>query len=230
MRRTYISPEFNYIPVSGTLNMLEQSSFFGSKMLEISESIQIKNDNIIYYQQLNGQQINQAVELSLPQVVYDTVQDKQINHTIKLDEAQTEAQKNGNARWIIEINLRNVLRNYIFANLKKFRTFEGVLNSIVTEKNIDSSIYRYIDNNIISRYKFTKVEFFYKSIDLLTTNNLKYSNKFDINIEIFPNSLYTKFQTETDVDYKNVRVIFSQDKPASQYSFNYYFNLYFEKL
>ena len=46
MRRTYISPEFDYKPIFGTMNMLEQSSFFGSKMLEIEDKIDIKNENI----------------------------------------------------------------------------------------------------------------------------------------------------------------------------------------
>jgi hypothetical protein len=59
---------------------------------------------------------------------------------------------------------------------------------------------------------------------------LKFKNIYDPNIEIFPNSLFSKIQTETDPEDIDVRVIFYQDKPANQYSFNYYFNLYFEKL
>ena len=55
-------------------------------------------------------------------------------------------------------------------------------------------------------------------------------NKFDVNIEIFPNSLFTKIQTETDPEYRDVKVSFYQDKDFSKFSFNYYFNLYFEKL
>lgn len=229
MRRTYISPEFNYLPVNGTFNMLEQSSFFGSKMLEIADKVEIKNENIIYYQQANNEQINIVIERALPQVVYDTVADKGSNHTLILDEAQTDVEKNGNARWILDINIRSVLRNYIFANLKKFRTFEGVQNPMVINKNVNSAILSYIDNNVLNRYKFTKVELYYKSIDLLTSGGLKYQNNYDVNIES-TSSKFTKFQTETDPEYIDVRVIFYQDKPASQYSFNYYFNLYFEKL
>lgn len=230
MRRTYISPEFNYVPVYGTFNMLEQSSFFGSKMLEIADNIEIKNENIIYYQNAQNEQINLNVESALPQIIYDTVADKSSNHTLMLDEAQSEAQKDGFARWIIDIDIKSVLRNYIFASLKKFRTFEGVQNLMVVNKNVNSSILSYIDNNVLNRYKFSKVELYYKPIDLLTTASLKYNNKFDVNIEIFPNSLFTKFQTETDGENESVRVTFYQDKPASQFSFNYYFNLYFEKL
>lgn len=229
MRRSYISPEFGYTPVYGTLNMLEQSSFFGSKMLEIIDNIQILNESIVYYQQPTGEQINLAVENTLPQVVYDTVEDKKNNHRLFLDESQSEREKNGNAKWILDINLRIVLRNYIFANLKKFRTFEGVQNLMVLDKNVNSAILSYIDNNILNRYKFSKIEFYYKSIDLLTTGGLKYKNNYDVNIEN-STTLFTKIQTETDPEYRDTRVIFYQDKSASQFSFNYYFNLYFEKL
>lgn len=230
MRRTYISPEFEYVPVYGTLNMREESSFFGSKMLEILDSIEITNENIIYYQNANGEQLDESVELALPQVVYDTVSDKQANHTLTIDDSQTETQKNGNAKWILDINIRSVLRNYIFANLKKFRTFDSVQNLMVRDKNVNSAITNYIDNNILDRYKFERIELFYKPVDLLSVGGLKFKNTYDVNIEIVPNTIYSKIQTETDPEYIDMRVIFFQDSPASQYSFKYYFNLYFEKL
>ena len=56
MRRNYISPEFNYVPVYGTLNMEEESSYFGSKMLEIEDSINIGNESVVYYQNQNNEQ------------------------------------------------------------------------------------------------------------------------------------------------------------------------------
>jgi hypothetical protein len=226
MRRSYISPEFNYVPVNGSFNMLEQSSFFGSKMLEIADSIDIKDESVIYYQQNNNEQLDLTIESALPQIVYDTVLDKSINHTLTLDLSQ----RTNNPRWILDIKLKKILKNYIFANLKKFRTFEGIQNSMLVSKNVDDSINRYIELNILSRYRFKNVELYYKPIDLLTSGELKLENKFDVNIEIFPNSLFTKIQTETDPEYRDVKVYFYQDKDFSKFSFNYYFNLYFEKL
>lgn len=230
MRRTYISPEFEYSKVYGTLNMNEHSSFFGSKMLEIEDVISIKNDNIIYYQLSNGEQIDISSESGIyPQIIYDAVNDKNKNHTIIMDESQTEFEKNQNARWIIDIQIQNILRNYIFATLKKFRTFEGVRNNMTINNSVDSAIIEYIDTNILSRYKFNRIEFFLKSIDLLNVGGLKYNNKFDVNIES-TQSLFTKFETDTDANDIDLRLKFYQNKPASQNSFNYYFNLYFEKL
>jgi hypothetical protein len=47
MRRTYISPEYQKRAVYGTLNMVEESTFFGAKMLEIEDTISIDNQDII---------------------------------------------------------------------------------------------------------------------------------------------------------------------------------------
>jgi hypothetical protein len=226
MRRSYISPEFNYAPVNGSFNMLEQSSFFGSKMLEIADSIEIKNESIIYYQQSNNEQIDLSIESTLPQIVYDTVQDKALNHTITIDNSQ----KNNNPRWIINVKIREILKNYIFANLKKYRTFEGIENTMVVDKNVNESIKKYIELNVLNRYKFKKIELYYKPVDLLTSGSLKLDNKFDVNIEIFPNTLFSKIQTETDPEYRDIKVSFYQDKDFSKFSFSYYFNIYFEKL
>ena len=58
MRRNYISPEYKYVTKGGTFNMLEQTSFFGSKMIDIQDRISISNENVIYYQNSNFEQLN----------------------------------------------------------------------------------------------------------------------------------------------------------------------------
>jgi uncharacterized lipoprotein YmbA len=93
--------------------MLEHSSFFGSKMLEIDDRISILNDNLVYYQLPSGEQLNLNSEISLPQVVYNTVTDKLNNQKLILDDSQSEEQRNGKAQWILDINLNNILINYI---------------------------------------------------------------------------------------------------------------------
>ena len=197
MKRNYISPEFIYQKVHGSLNMVEHSSFFGSKMLSIDDSVSILNDNIIYYQLASGEQLDFNSESSLPQVIYDAVLDKKSNHTLILDPAQTDIQKEGNAAWILDVNLKSVLTDYIFATLKKWRTFEGIRNNMTIGNNVDSSIKQYITANVIDRYKFTKLELFIKSVDLVNVGGLKYDNVYDVSIDL-SNNLFTKFQTITD--------------------------------
>jgi hypothetical protein len=229
MRRTYISPEFDYTKIWGTFNMMEQSSFFGSKMLEIEDNLQIKNENIIYYQNSNSEQLDLIAERNLPQVVYDTVLDKQRNHRLFLDDSQIDTDRNANTAWILEIDIRNILENYIFATMKRWRSFEGITNNMTYDGSVDAALSDYIKKNVINRYKFSRVEFYLKSTDLLTIGKLKFVNTYDVNIETETN-LFKKFQTETDQNDLDIRLKFYQSKPGGQYSFSYYYNLYFEKL
>ena len=140
MNRNYISPEFEYKQVFGTLKMTEDVSFFSSKMLEIEDSLNVLSDNLIYYQLDTNEQLDEDTEKSLPEIIYDATVDKKSNHTIMLDLNQTAQQKLDKARWIIEIDLKKILRNYIFALLKKNRTFNGVRNTMVISNNVNTSI------------------------------------------------------------------------------------------
>lgn len=229
MRRNYISPEFVYQKVHGTLNMQEQSTFFCSKMLEIDDSIIIQNENIIWYQQPNGEQIDLDAESKLQESSYDSVIIKKDNHNLILDDSQTDFDKEQKARWIINIQIKSVLKDWIFANMKRYRTFEGVQNFMTLNNNVDAAIRDYIDKNVMNRYKFTRVELFLQSIPLLSIGSLKYNNSFNASIEAKQN-IFTKFQSETDPNQIDIKLTFNQPEPASQYAFNYYFNLYFEKL
>lgn len=229
MRRTYISPEFIYNKVHGTLNMNEHSSFFGSKMLNIDNSIIIKSDNITYYQLAGGEQIDFYSESSLSPVTYNLVQDKKDNHTIILDESQTDYQLNNNTQWIVDIKIKDILTNYLFATMKKWRTFEGVRNNMTLFNQVDTALLQYIKSNVLTKYSFTKIEFYLQSVDLLTIGGLRYNNQFDSTVETNEN-LWTKFETETDPNGLDIRLKFSQPKPSTSYAFNYYFNLYFDKI
>jgi hypothetical protein len=229
MRRNYISPEFIYKKVFGTLNMSEQSTFFGSKMLEIDDFINIKNDNIVYYQLPTGEQLDYNSESSLPQIGYDAVEGKKSKHKLIVDESQSDFEKNNNTKWILDIQIKDILKDYIFATMKKWRTFEGVRNNMTINNNVDASLREYIDKNVLDRYKFSKIEFYLTSINLLTLGKLKYDNVYDVNIES-TSTIYTKFQTETDVNDLDIRLKFTQPLSSNQYAFSYYFNILFEKI
>jgi len=229
MRRNYISPEFQYNNVYGTFKMSEDSAFFGSKMLEIEDSINILSDNLVYNQLSTNEQLDESTEKNLPDIIYDANVDKSVNHKLELDLNQTESQKRGQAKWILSIELKTILNNYIFATMKKYRTFEGVRNSMVVSNNVDSAIYDYINKNVYSRYKLSKVDFFLSPVDLCGDGTLQYENEFDQFVES-DSSKITDFQTQTSFDGTEVKLLFSQKKNAEEFSFKYYFNLYFEKL
>jgi len=176
MRRTYISPEFNYNRVFGTFNMREESTFFGSKMLEIEDSLDLHNQGIIYYQSSNFEQIDISIETSLTPIVYSTSDDKKINHTLIIDDSQSDSQRNTQTRYIMNIDLKTILKNFLFATLKQYRTFEGVRNNMCYSGDINTSIKDYIEKNIVDRYKFERVDLFLKYVDLRDQNVRRFNN------------------------------------------------------
>ena len=229
MRRNYISPDYQNIAVNGTLNMIEESTFFGAKMLEIEDSILISNTDIIYYQRDNKEQIDLSVESSLPSYIYSPSDDKLANHTIVLDESQSSFQLDNNTRWILTIDLRTILSNYLLATLKKFRTFEGIRSNMTIFNDIDVAIRSYINNNILDRYKLSSITFYILNEDLRNQSLLRYNNQWTANV-ISEQNKFTKFQTQTEFDQSSIKIICNQEKPSSQYRFSYYFDILFTKI
>jgi hypothetical protein len=229
MRRSYISPEYQTKVVYGTLNMLEESTFFGAKMLEIEDSIVIDTLDIIYYQNQNGEQLDLSIESSFASIVYSSSLDKEKNHTLVLDPSQPKFQLDNNTRWILTIDLKTIMTDYLFATLKKFRTFEGIKNDMNIYANTDTAIKSYINYNILNRYRYKSIQLYVNYVDLRNQNTLRYKNTWDKN-SINTSNLLTKLQTETEFDESSIKVTFNQEKPSSTYRFDYYFNILFEKI
>jgi len=229
MRRNYISPEFESKEVYGTYNMVEESNFFGAKMLEIEDSILIDNQNIIYYQMPNGEQLDLSVENSLQSLVYSASADKEKNQILTIDETQTNYTKENLTTWILDVNLKGILANYLFAELKRWRTFEGIRNNMNSYNDVNTALKNYINYNVIDRYKLSRIDLYISYKDLRSQSLLRYKNSWNSNI-VSPNNKLTKFQSEMSVDGGYTKITFSQEKVSSSYSFEYFFNPYFEKL
>ena len=229
MRRDYISPEYKSVRVYGTFNMLEESNFFGSKMLEIEDSIIISNQEIIYYQNENGEQIDYSIESSLQSYNYSAITDKQVNHTLVIDNTQPLYQKNENTRWILTLDLEKIINNYIFANLKKYRTFEGVKKDMTIYDDVNVAISNYINFNVYNRYKVETIDLYVTYNSLRNQNILKFKNTWNRNVESSENKL-TRVQTEYFSNNSKVRLIFNQEKPSKEFSYNYFFNVNLTKL
>lgn len=229
MRRNYISPEYLTKSVYGTLNMLEESTFFGAKMLEIEDSINIDTLDIIYYQNQNGEQLDFSVESSFASFIYSSSDNKQKNHTLILDPSQPKYQLDNNTKWILTIDLKTIITDYLFATLKKYRTFEGIKNDMNIYSNTDTAIKSYINYNILNRYRYKGVQLYINYDDLRDQKVLRYDNTWDRN-SINTSNLLTKLQTETEFDESSIKITFNQEKPSSTYKFSYYFNILFEKI
>lgn len=231
MRRNYISPEFEYRKVFGTFNMKEESSFFGSKMLEIQDVIEIHNLGIIYYQTLNKEQLDFDIESSLAPIIYSSADDKKANHTLVIDDTQSNFQKESKTRYVLTIDLKTILVNYLFATLKQARTFEGVKNSMVANGDIDFAIREYITKNVYDRYVFDKIELNVRYQDLRSQNIRRWVNTWNSNeVIITEGQVLRDIQTQIEFDYSKLTGTFNQQQDSSQYSFEYYFKLFWKKL
>ena len=209
--------------------MQEETSFFGSKMLKISDDIIINNQNIIYYQNLNNEQINFLLEKNNPPILYNSTSDKLNNHNIVLDKSQTQAQAISNSRWIITINSETILSNYIFATLKNHRTFEGIRNNVTLSNSVNASINDYITKNILNRYQYSSLQFYVKYIPLSSQSSLKYNNVYDESVNLSDN-LNTKIQSIFDNTLGTLTITYNQELPSNKFKFNYYFNLHFNRI
>lgn len=228
MKKKGISPEYIYESVSGSFNMTEQRSFFGSKMMYIENDIMIDNRDIVYYQQSTGEQLDLTQELNLESFLYSTSQDKLTNHLFGLDISQTDDEKNNKSKWVLEVDLRKILKNYIYANIKNNRTFELIKNKNTQTRSVNESINKYIDNNIIDRYQYKNIDFFIKYIPLNENNTSQFETNYDSNIESEDNK-FSNIRTIFTEDKSMVRIFFTQQQDSKEYTFNYYFNISFEK-
>lgn len=229
MRRDYISPEYKSVRVYGSFNMKEESNFFGAKMLEIEDSIIISDQEVIYYQNANGEQIDFSIESSLQSYNYSSITDKEQNHTLVIDESQPLYQKNENTRWILTIDLAKIIKNYLFSNLKKYRTFEGIKKDMTIYDDVNLAIRNYIDFNVYDRYKLETIDLYVSYKSLRSQTVLKHKNVWNKNIIGDENKL-TKVQSEYSTDGTLAKLTFNQEKLSKDFSYEYFFNINLIKL
>jgi hypothetical protein len=209
--------------------MVEESNFFGSKMLDIEDKISLQKQDIIYYQNLNGEQLDYSIESSLKSYVFSSSINKSENHKLEIDETQPKYQMDKNTKWILTINVEKILSDFIYAEMKKWRTFEGIKNEMTRYNNVNLALKSYIDNNVKDKYRLKNIDLYISYKDLRNQNILRFKNSWDSNVFLDSNKLI-KLQRETSTDGSEVKLIFSQEKPSSDWSFNYFFNLNFEKI
>lgn len=228
MRRTYISTDYTYTPTSGTFNMIEHKSVFSSKMMDIEDLIEIKSSQIIYYQQTSTEQINLDAELLITPITYSPIQSKFDNQTIAIDNNQGSYDKDNLTKWIINVNIKEILIQYIFANIKKERTFEGILSNKTKSNSIELAIRQYIIDNLLSRYKLTDIRLYLNYNSLNNISNLRYKTNWNYNIATDEN-LNRKMNVEYSLNKEKATISFRQEKNSKEYSFDYYFDIIFEK-
>jgi len=229
MRRNYISPEYRYKEVEGTFNMEEQKGIFGSKMMDVEDKIVLDNRDIVYYQSVINEQLDLAQETLLSPIIYSIKDDKEQAHTLSIDESQTDFEKQKNTRWVLDINIRDILVNYIFSRIKEARTFEGVENISTSFNSIDTAIRKYIEVNLLSRYEYITITLYIKYNNLQNSGFYRYQNNWNTTIAKTENIL-SKIEVDLNFDKSKFVGRFTQEKVATDVNFDYYFDLSYVKV
>lgn len=230
MRRNYISPEHEYTEVSGTFNMIENKSYMGSKMMKIEDDIIIDSRDIIYYQQTNGEQLDIIQELTFPPVIYSMINDKLDNYAIEMSPTQSDFNRQKRTIWHIDINLENLLINYLYANIKASRTFENITSINTSVNDVNKAIRLYIRENLLSRYRFYSFDLYISYNSLEDDGNLRYQNTWTPSIIQDNTTLLKKVELDINSDSTKLRSTFTQEKDSDKFNFNYYFNIKFERI
>ena len=238
MKSDLIITRFKTESIIGTKESNDTKTFFGSKMVDIEDSI-IIDDSKIQYSELsktgttdnNGYQYYQDIDNSESIYLVNLTDVKHNNHTITLV-SQDVIDLTNNTQWAISINWKDILKQYIFYKLKNRRTFKCIKYTDVLSENINLFINDYITDNLLNRYQFSQLNFYVEYVDLQTGDefsnpNLLFDPIFTVDVKKDSNSIKNVNSTLSDdlllINYK-------QTQSSANKKFNYYFDLIFTKI
>lgn len=229
--------------INGSFNLFEQKTFFNSKIMDIEDNIIIDDKSIQYYQVIDdnefgiGYQYKEMNQNKEGFILFDMINTKKENHIISLLQ-QSDVDKMYNTKWSITINVKNILREYLFSIIKKQRTFKSIKSENFINKNINQSIYTYIDNNLLDRYEISQTNLYVKyynikNNDVFVTTLLKqYNPLYDGDIK--SDDTYVKniniIQNNLTDSLANIIINYSQTKPSTEYKFDYYYEIIYKKI
>lgn len=243
MKSNLILKKFDTDSVPGTMNIYDLRTFFGGKVAFIEDNISINSDAIEFsyvyggkqtgYQYYDNENVPEAWETDYIENLTDLKDNK---HSISLLN-QTALDLNTNTRWKIEISARDILRDYLFFKFRESRVFQVIKYNEVYNKGLNSTIYNYIDNNIINNYKFDNMEYYVKYSNIPKNQSikrnilLKFEPNFTEEVYIEDNKI-SNFNVVNLDEYAFDKIIINyfQIKPSNVYKFDYYFNLNFIKI
>lgn len=247
--------KYNTTKVGGVMSSKEVKSFFGSKLIDIEDVIYINNISIQYsevvnrrdtrfnhYQNYNHEaKIGNVIStLRLETVILKSLDDvKYENHSIDIltPKDPNLGVKNQNYEWVMNINAKNILREYLFLRLKESRVFKTIKSDDLVEKNIDVYIKNYINENLLNRYNISDLSFYAEFFDVLKDSNIYQGQTTKtprFNKTVFKESNRITNVSVVTPDYLSnldtVQVKYNQTKDYKKYKFDYYFTITYNKI
>jgi len=243
MKSNLILKKFDTNNVPGTLNIYDLRTFFGGKIAFTEETININSDSVEFSYVDNGKETgyqyydkDNVPEDWETEYIENLTDLKDNNHSISLLN-QSSVNLNSNTRWKIQINARNVLRDYLFFKFRESRVFQAIKYNEVYNNGLNSTIYSYIDNNIMNSYKFDSIDFYVQYSNIPQSQSIKKNLllKFEPNFteDVYnSNNIISNFNVVNLDQFKfdDIVINYFQTKPSDMYKFDYYFDLNFIKI
>jgi len=238
MKSDLIISKYKTEKIIGTKSSFDARTFFGSKMIDIEDSILVDNSEIQYSEVFdiddkrnNGYQYYNDIDDVEKIYLISLFDVKNDYHTITLD-SQSGVDLRLNTNWTILVNWVDILIEYIYLKLKEARTFKTIKFQNVLSENINLYIRKYIKNNLISRYGFNSIVFYIKYFDLDGGDddkdpNLVFNPVFDPSIKSEENQVKN---VNTTVFPEILNIQYKQTESSQYKKFHYYFDLNIDKV
>ena len=244
MKSNLIIRKYETTPAKGVRSSKEIKSFFGSKLVDIEDTIYINDISIQYSEVVDKVNIQndhyQYYDISLlhPETnILRSLDDVKFeNHSI--DIYSQIAVSPINLQWILNIDAKSILREYLFLRLKESRVFKTISSVDLVERNVNSYINDYIDNNIINRYNISGLTFYASYFNVVSESTIFNRGQVlkgpNFNKSVFNSNNIIKDVNIITPDYLNnlgpVKIIYNQTKNSSIYKFDYYFTISYQKI
>jgi len=253
MKDSLMIKKYQTEDIFGTYNLLDEKSFFGTILIDIEDNINISDSSIQYFQKwLDGDPNNPVEQEEMKNngyqyfkmspglenlTIIDVVKIKNDNHKIyKI--LQNDIDEKYNTRWELNIDIKKILIEYLFGKIKEARTFKSMDYSVFMNNNINDTIYKYIELNMLDRFEFFKIDLYIEYIDIKKNSsyNLIVNKQFD---PIYTHHIKRDEFKITNVNMKQdlyldklapLDIFYYQTKPSSEYRFNYYFDISYKKI
>jgi hypothetical protein len=228
MRKSFITKQYENVPIAGTFSTEEKRHFFGGKMLEIEDIINISNTNTQHiFHNMKRQ------HLSRPNIAPNQTSFEQYNST----------------KWIVEFDANALLTEYLYRQLM-LTNFDDSAPNYFTEidpvntssKRLYSMVLEYIDKNVIGRYRLSKVLMWTKYYSL-GTGSIIIDGEKTMLTQYNPIFHPIAKASKTDLELKNTaetlyfvpkgdkyEISFKQSQAARLFTFAYYIDVVYEKI
>ena len=140
MRKSFMTKEYSREFIKGTMNMKEQKSFFTSIMLEIEDIINISDTQLSWTESDNGTQKLKSETITQ---TYNAITHKFNNHSISLAPNQSDNDVKFYTSWLLNIKIKDILKEYVYSYLKYNRVFEYVNPDYTYNKNMITKLLNY---------------------------------------------------------------------------------------